>query len=66
MKGEQVMTKRDYVILAEALRSVVPPYNNIPMCNAWDNCCQAIMDACGKQNPAFSEEEFTKILYKKS
>lgn len=57
------MTKKDFKALAAALRGCRPAmYSNghdlSSFYMAWDDCRDAIADACQQSNPAFSRSKF--------
>jgi hypothetical protein len=54
------MTRKDYVLIAEALASVRNEYADAPMRNTHTDCCEAVADALARDNARFDRARFLK------
>ena len=52
------MTKKDYIVLAEALAAARPDSNNIPAYCAWADLRQVLITICSKDNARFNASQF--------
>jgi hypothetical protein len=53
------MTKKDYELLAAALRQAFPMLDNDDQRMQWAVCVGAVAAALAKDNPRFNPEKFT-------
>lgn len=54
------MTRRDYVLIAGALRAVRPSFTlmTVHELKGWEACVKSISDACKAQNAHFNPKRF--------
>ena len=52
------MTRKDYILLAQALNGAYPLAENNTPATAWENCYLAIAAALSQDNPSFNKARF--------